>query len=277
MSKLRIYNKYRVSGRGKLDLAKINPDDTTLYKDKKQAQKSMSENLEKLSRLQYLLFAESKRAMLIILQGMDSAGKDGTVRHVMGPLNPASCRVTSFKTPNEQELAHDYLWRIHKHVPRKGEIGIFNRSHYEDVLIVRVQKLVPKDVWEKRYKQINDFERMLSENGVHILKFFLHISKDEQLERLKARLDKPHKQWKADPADFEQRKFWDSYQKAYTDVIRKCSTSYAPWFVIPADKKWFRNMVVSEILVEYMTKLHMKFPKSKYDLSEIKKNVSLLK
>ncbi len=277
MSKQPLIDAYRVAGRKKVSLAKIDPDDTAGFKDKKQARKAMAENLRKMAESQYLLFAENKRSVLVVLQGMDSAGKDGTVRHVMGPLNPASCKVTSFKTPSEEDLAHDYLWRIHRHVPRKGEIGIFNRSHYEDVLIVRVHNMVANNIWQKRYRQINDFERMLSENGVHILKFFLHIGKDEQYKRLMARIDHPKKQWKVNPADFEQRKFWDDYQTAYEEAIARCSTAEAPWFVIPANKKWFRNLAVSQILADCLTNLKMKYPRTQFDLAKIKKDALALK
>jgi PPK2 family polyphosphate:nucleotide phosphotransferase len=199
---------------------------------------------------------------------MDAGGKDGTIRHVLGPLNPQGVRVTSFKAPNEVELAHDFLWRIHHNVPRAGDIGVFNRSHYEDVLIVRVHDLVPQSVWSKRYRQINDFERLLVESGVTVLKFFLHISKDEQLERFRARLREPHKRWKFNPADSEERKHWDAYQAAYEEVIRRCSTRHAPWHIIPADRKWFRNLAVSQILLDAMEKMKLQVPKPKYKASD---------
>jgi len=224
----------------------------------------------KLAELQYRLYAESKRSVLVVLQGMDAAGKDGTIRHVMGPMNPQSCKVTSFKVPTAEELAHDFLWRIHKATPAAGEIGIFNRSHYEDVLVVRVHALAPKKVWSKRYAQINDFEKMLAANGVHILKFFLHVSRKEQLVRLKRRLKDPTRYWKANPDDFEERKHWDEYQQAYEETIARCSKPWAPWYVIPADHKWFRNLAVSHILVETLQKLDMKFPKPAFDIASIK-------
>lgn len=229
----------------------------------------LEKNVGRLAELEYRLYAESKRALLIVLQGMDASGKDGTVRHVMSGLNPQSCRVTSFKVPTAEEQAHDFLWRIHRAVPAHGEIGIFNRSHYEDVLIVRVRNLVPKSVWSKRYRQINDFEAMLAENGVHILKFFLHISKDEQRERLQARLKDKTKNWKFNPGDLEERKLWKDYQRAYEDALSRCSSKHAPWFVVPANKKWFRNLAVSQIIVETLEKLDMKFPKPAFDLSRV--------
>jgi len=200
---------------------------------------------------------------------MDASGKDGTIRHVMYGVNPQVCSVTSFKAPTSEELDHDFLWRIHNAVPPRGEIGIFNRSHYEDVLIVRVHDLVPKTVWSARYEQINDFEKMLSKNNVTILKFFLHISKDEQKERLQERLNDPTKNWKMNPEDLKERELWDDYQKAYEVAIEKCSTKYAPWYIIPANKKWFRNIAVSEIIIETLENLKMKFPKPAFDPSTI--------
>jgi PPK2 family polyphosphate:nucleotide phosphotransferase len=250
-------------------LAQWDPDFTADLDGKSAARKRMAKNLERLSELQYRLYAENKRSILIVLQAMDAGGKDGTIRHVMGPLNPQSCRVVSFKGPTEDELAHDFLWRIHQVTPRKGEIHIFNRSHYEDVLIVRVHNLVPRSVWSKRYDQINAFEKGLALNETHILKFFLHISKSEQLKRFQARLDDPTKHWKADVADFEERKYWRHYQRAYEAALSKCSTPAAPWYIIPANKKWFRNYAVSEILVRYLSQLKMRFPKPAADLSKI--------
>jgi len=223
----------------------------------------------RMAELQELLYAERKHALLIVLQAMDAGGKDGTIRTVMSGVNPQSCQVTSFKAPTPEELGHDFLWRVHKACPIKGNIGIFNRSHYEDVLIVRVRKLVPKDVWSKRYEYINVFERVLADSGVKVLKFFLHISKDEQKQRFEQRLKDPTKIWKANPADIEERKHWDDYMAAHEDALRKCSTQVAPWYVIPANKKWFRNMVVSQIIVEALESLLMKYPKPTFDPSKI--------
>jgi len=222
--------RFRIAPGEKVALGRRDPGDTCGLKSKKDAKAETRKNLKRLAELQYTLYAEGRRALLIVLQGMDAAGKDGTIRHVMGPMNPQSCRVTSFKAPTEEELAHDFLWRIHRAVPRAGEIGIFNRSHYEDVLVVRVRKLCPKRRWSKRYRQINDFERLLAENDVHILKFYLHIGKDEQLERFRARLEDP----------------------------------------IPSNRKWFRNLAVSQIVVEALEALDMKFPKPAFDVSKIK-------
>lgn len=253
-----------------LKLSDFDPDDTAGLSDKEKAKELMQKDLDRLAELQYLLFAENKRSLLIVLQAMDAGGKDGTVRHVMGPLNPQSCRVTSFKAPTEDELAHDFLWRIHSQTPRKGEIRVFNRSHYEDVLIARVNNLVPKSVWSKRYEQIVNFEKMLTENNTHILKFYLHISKSEQLKRLNKRLEDPTKFWKANPQDFEERKRWSLYRKAYDDVLRKTSAPAAPWFVIPANKKWFRNYAITKILVKTLTELKMKFPPPAFKIEDFK-------
>jgi len=254
----------------RVKLSDWDTDFTAGLSGKSAANALMAKNLKRLAELQYLLYAESKRALLIVLQAMDAGGKDGTIRHVMGPMNPQSCKVTSFKAPTEEELAHDFLWRIHRATPRKGEIGIFNRSHYEDVLIVRVHGLVPKSVWSKRYSQINEFERILVANDTHILKFYLHISSREQLKRLKKRLEEPDKHWKINPQDFEERQHWGDYMAAYENMLRRCSTAHAPWFVIPADKKWFRNLAVSQILVEYLEKLKMKFPQPACDIRTIR-------
>jgi len=263
-------DRYRVRPGAKVELRDAAADDTGGVQDKPQTKKLLRRHAKRMADLQYLLYAENRRALLVILQAMDAGGKDGTIRRVMGPLNPQSCRVTSFKAPTEEELAHDFLWRIHRAVPRRGEIGIFNRSHYEDVLIVRVRSLVPKSVWSRRYEQINAFEKILSANDVHILKFFLHISKDEQLRRLKKRLSAPNKQWKANQQDFEERKRWDDYITAYEEAIRRCSTEWAPWYVIPADQKWFRNLAVMQIVVEKLKGLRMKFPKPAFDVSTVR-------
>jgi PPK2 family polyphosphate:nucleotide phosphotransferase len=253
----------------KVRLAQWDPDDTAGYKDKEAAQEALARNIERLAELEYLLYAENRRALLVVLQAMDGGGKDGTIRHVMTGLNPQSCRVTAFKVPSAVELAHDFLWRVHAAAPAKGEIGIFNRSHYEDVLVVRVRRLAPKSVWSGRYLAINEFERTLAESGTVILKFFLHISKREQAKRLRARLEDPTKNWKLDPADFEDRGRWDRYMQAYEAALSRCSTPHAPWFVIPANKKWFRNLAVSDIMVGALERLHMKLPKAKFDPSKI--------
>jgi len=261
--------QFRVRPGTKVRLADHDPGFTKPYASKKDARKHTAQHVAELEKLQYLLYAESKRSLLIVLQAMDAGGKDGTIRHVMGPINPQGCQVTSFKVPTPEELAHDFLWRIHKAVPRHGQIGIFNRSHYEDVLVVRVHNLVPKGVWSKRYAQINAFEKCLADSRVHVLKFFLNISKDEQLARFRDRLRDPDRQWKASPADFAERKLWDDYQQAYEAALSRCSTAAAPWFIIPANHKWFRNLAVSAILVQTLRRLDMKFPKPAFDISKI--------
>lgn len=250
-------------------LKSIDPADTHGF-DKKAAEARLQKNLERLSVLQYLLYAEAGRALLVVLQGIDAGGKDGTIRHVMSGLNPQGVEVTSFKVPEGEETRHDYLWRIHKAVPERGKIGIFNRSHYEDVLVVRVHNLVAKSEWSRRYDQINDFERMLSENKVRILKFLLYISKEEQAERFRERLEDKAKNWKFSPADIKEREYWDQYIAAYDEVLQKCSTTEAPWYVIPANHKWFRNMAVSEIMRQTLESMDLKYPKPAADLSAIR-------
>lgn len=266
---MKLKNKLIVKPGDRPNLRKIDAGATPGYKSRKDARAALAKNVARLGELQYLLYAENKRSVLIVLQALDAGGKDGTIRHVMGPLNPQGCKVTSFKVPSAEEREHDFLWRIHKAVPGRGDIGIFNRSHYEDVLVVRVHDLVPRSVWSKRYGIINDFEKSLADDHVTILKFFLHISRDEQKRRFQERLDNPVKHWKISPADFEERTFWDDYTGAYEDALRKCSTNWAPWFVIPADHKWYRNLAISQIVVETMEELHMKFPEPVVDVSKI--------
>jgi len=250
-------------------LSKIDPEDTHGV-EKAKATDRLAGNLERLSVLQYLLYADAKQALLVVLQGIDAGGKDGTIRHVMSGLNPQGVTVTPFKVPEGAEKRHDYLWRVHKAVPELGMIGIFNRSHYEDVLVVRVHGLVPKSVWSQRYRQINDFERMLSESRVRIVKFLLYISKEEQARRFRERLDDPSKNWKFSQADIKEREYWDRYIEAYQDMLSKCSTEHAPWYVIPANHKWFRNLAVSEIVRHTLESMDLKFPKPTADLKGIK-------
>jgi PPK2 family polyphosphate:nucleotide phosphotransferase len=219
--------------------------------------------------LQNVLYAEHKHNFLIVLQGMDTSGKDGTIKHVFRGVNPQGVKIANFKVPSHIELDHDYLWRVHKKVPGKGEIVIFNRSHYEDVLVVRVHDLVPKNVWSKRYAQINAFEKILADEGTTILKFFLHIDLDEQKERLQARLDDPQKQWKFRKGDLDERKVWPNYIQAYEDVLSKTSTKYAPWYIIPSNRKWYRNLIISTILIETLKNLNMKYPTPEEDLEGI--------
>ena len=243
------------------------PEYTGTYQKKGETKKPLKKLNKRLLKLQELLYAESKHALLIILQGMDTCGKDGTIRKVMAGINVQGCEVVNFKVPSSDEIARDFLWRAHKAVPKKGMIGIFNRSHYEDVLVVRVHDLVDESVWKQRYQQINDFEKMLVENGTIVLKFFLHISKDEQKERLESRINDPTKHWKITEADIRERSYWDDYMQAYESVLQKCSTEWAPWYIIPANKKWYRNIVITERIVETLEKLDMNFPKPSSDIS----------
>jgi PPK2 family polyphosphate:nucleotide phosphotransferase len=253
--------RFRVKPGKKFRLHDRDPKDTAHFNDKDAALAIQQKNTERLAELHDLLYAEHKHSLLIVLQGMDAGGKDGTIKHVMSGVNPTGCTVTSFKVPTAEEAAHDFLWRIHKAVPQKGYIGIFNRSHYEDVLVTRVHKLVPEKVWKARYEYINHFERLLAENNVVLMKFFLHISKDEQKRRFDERQKDPNKNWKISDADARERKFWGDYQEAYQDAIGKCSTDCAPWYVIPANNKWFRNLAVSQMIVDALEDLKMKYPK----------------
>ncbi len=252
-------------------LSEIESSFTGRHESRRAARTEMRRDDKQLCDLQYLLYATHQRSVLVVLQGMDASGKDGTIRHVFGALNPQGARAHSFKEPSREELDHDFLWRVHLQAPAKGEFVIFNRSQYEDVLVVRVHRLVPKSVWSKRYELINEFERNLSLAGTTILKFFLHISEKEQLRRFKKRLDDPARQWKISEADYSERAFFKDYAKAYEDVLEKTSTSYAPWYVIPARHKWFRNLAVSKIVVETLESLGMKFPPPSVDLDEIRR------
>jgi len=253
----------------KIRLADIDPENTHGV-EKAEAAEHLVNNIERLGVLQYLLYAEARRALLVVLQGIDAGGKDGTIRHVMSGLNPQGVKVAPFKVPEGAERRHDYLWRIHQAVPEWGQIGIFNRSHYEDVLVVRVHGLAPKPVWQKRYQQINDFERMLSENSVRIVKFLLYIDKKEQARRFHQRLEDKAKNWKFSPADLKEREYWDQYIGAYEDMLWKCSTEAAPWYVVPANRKWFRNLAVSQIMRQELEGMKLKYPKPVADLSGIR-------
>jgi len=263
-------NQFRIKPGSKISLGKIDADYHGAYDDEESSIPELKKYSKRLSELQALMYAQNKHSLLIVLQAMDAGGKDGTIRHVMEALNPQGCSVVGFKVPTAEELAHDYLWRIHKMTPRKGQITVFNRSHYEDVLVVRVHNLVSKEVWSKRYADINAFERGLANSGTTIVKFFLHIDKEEQLRRFRDRLEEPDKQWKIRDADYEEREYWDDYQQAYVDAISKCSFNYAPWFVIPANRKWFRNLAISQILVETMEDWKMNYPEPTVDLNLIK-------
>jgi len=262
--------KYLVNPGDKVDLRKCDPNDKSYFKgDKEKSKDELLKINARLEELQEMLYAEHKNRILIVLQAMDSGGKDGTIRHVFDGVNPQGVKVASFKVPTKEELDHDYLWRVHKHTPGKGEIVIFNRSHYEDILVVRVHDLVPKSVWRRRFKHIRDFERILADEGTTILKFFLHIDLDEQKERFQARLDTPHKRWKFRLGDLEERKLWDNYLTAYEEAISKTSTDWAPWYIVPANSKWYRNLIISRIIVETLESLNMSYPKPEENLDGV--------
>ena len=262
--------QYQVKPGSKVNLTEWDPNDTGDFDGGKKDGLASVEKLNgKLEELQELLFAEHKHKVLVVLQAMDTGGKDGVIRRVFDGVNPQGVRVASFKVPTEEERDHDYLWRIHKQTPGNGEIVIFNRSHYEDVLVVRVHELVPAPVWKKRFDQINEFERLLAESGTTILKFFLHIDLDEQKERLQARLDDPTKRWKFRLGDLNERKNWPGYMKAYEDVLGKTSTEYAPWYIVPANRKWYRDLVVSSVLVDALEGLKMEFPEPEENLDNV--------
>lgn len=236
---------------------------------KEEAQREIEGLEERFAELQEKLYAQNTQSLLVVLQAMDAGGKDGTIKHVFNSVNPQGVRVTSFKQPSSDDLAHDFLWRIHSHAPPKGYIGIFNRSHYEDVLVVRVAKLAPREIWEKRYDQINAFERLLAESGTRILKFFLHISKDEQKERFQARLDDPTKRWKFSSGDIPVREQWDDYMKAYEVAISRCNTEYAPWHIVPANQKWYRNLVVMRAIVKALDEMKVEYPEPEENLDGV--------
>jgi len=269
---------FKVKPGSKIDLSKISTSFTGSFKSKDEAQKKLKQNIKVMTELQQKLYADDRYSLLIIFQAMDAAGKDGTIRHVMSGLNPQGTQVFSFKQPSDEELDHGFLWRIQKRVPERGRIGIFNRSHYEDVLIVRVHNLVENqkipdellnnNLWKTRFKQINDFEKYLHENGTVILKFFLHVSKEEQKERFIKRIDDSSKNWKFSENDVAERKYWNDYQQAYQEAISVTSTKNAPWYIIPADKKWFMRLAVSEIITARMKKLNLSYPQ----LSDEQKN-----
>jgi PPK2 family polyphosphate:nucleotide phosphotransferase len=249
-----------ITGRTNVKLSKWDAGDT-FGKNQEELTSELSKIQEIMAELQYRLYIENKKSLLIVLQGMDTSGKDGTIRHVIKAFNPVSCKVDSFKVPSDDEMAHDFLWRIHAKVPQNRFIEVFNRSHYEDIIEVGVQNLLPKHIWSKRYKQINQFEKLLAESNVKIVKFFLYISKQEQGKRLQERLSHPSKRWKVNEEDFEKRKKWDEYIQAYEEVIGRCSTQHAPWYIIPADKKWFRNWIIASIITNALQKMKIKYPK----------------
>ena len=252
-------------------LSKVDPGFTDGFKGKKDALGAIAKHVKRIADLQYALYAENKQSLLICLQALDAGGKDGTIRHCFAAMNPQGCRVAAFKQPTEEERNHDFLWRVHRQAPRNGEVVIFNRSHYEDVLVVRVHKLAPKSIWSKRYAEINRFERLLSVHNTRIVKFFLHISPEEQLARFKRRLDLPEKHWKISDSDYKEREYWGDYIEAFEDALSKCSTAAAPWYVIPADKKWFRNLAVSEIVADTLESMKPKVPAPTVDIDQIRR------
>ena len=263
-------DRFRVRAGDRAALKKHRPDFCVQSGGKEAAIERLQQGIARLRERDELLYAQDQYALLVVFQGVDAAGKDTAIKHVMSGLSPQATDVHAFKVPSSEELHHDYLWRVHNAMPENGQIGIFNRSHYEDVLIVRVHGLVPKSVWQKRYRQINDFERMLSESGVRIVKFLLYIGKEEQAKRFRLRLDDKGKNWKFSLDDIREREYWDDYIAAYNDVLEKCSTAYAPWHVIPANRKWFRNLAVAQVLVETLESMKLKYPKPTADLSKIR-------
>ncbi|MEZ5785748.1 MAG: polyphosphate kinase 2 family protein [Xanthobacteraceae bacterium] len=255
----------------RVHLAKIDPEFTGDITSHKKAAEAIQNEVARMDRLQYLLYADAGQSLLVVLQGLDAAGKDGTIRHLFSGMNPQGTSVASFKEPSKTELAHDFLWRVHFQAPAKGEVMIFNRSHYEDVLVVRVHKLVPRAVWSKRFKLINAFERMLAFHGTRILKFFLHISPEEQLARFKQRLDDPARQWKISESDYSERELWPEYIKAYEEALERTSTAHAPWYVIPANHKWFRDLAISTIIADTMEEMKLTVPAPRVDLADIRR------
>jgi len=261
---------YRLQEGSRVSLADWDPDDKAAFDGSKSEGKDAVQRLNRdLEELQERLYASGKHKLLIVLQAMDTGGKDGAIRHVLDRVNPQGVKVANFKVPTAEDLAHDYLWRVHKHTPGKGEIVVFNRSHYEDVLVVRVHELVPPEVWKRRYEHINAFEKLLADEGTTILKFYLHISKDEQKARLQARLDDPSKHWKFNIGDLAERKRWDEYIAAYEDVLSLTSTPWAPWYIIPANRKWYRDYVIARLLVQTLKGFEMKLPELEEDPASI--------
>ncbi|HEY9694127.1 MAG TPA: polyphosphate kinase 2 family protein [Oculatellaceae cyanobacterium] len=263
------YPHYRVQPGSPIVLADFDPNDCEDYKKKKHVEEELQKQRARLGKLQERLYAENKRSLLIVLQAMDTGGKDGTIKHVFSGINPQGCRVWSFKKPSDEEASHDFLWRYHQRAPLRGMINIFNRSHYEDVLIVRVKQLVPESVWRERYHVINNFEQMLTLSNVTVIKFFLHISKDEQKRRLQSRLDNPDKRWKFSSNDIKEREYWDDYQAAFEEAINNCSTSYAPWYVVPANNKWYRNLVIARTIADTLEAMNPQYPAAETGLEKI--------
>jgi PPK2 family polyphosphate:nucleotide phosphotransferase len=261
--------RLRIKPGSRVDLSEWDPQED-LDHDRDSAAAVVSRDLARLEDLQERLYAEAKQSLLVVLQGIDAAGKDGTVKHVMTGFNPAGVNVTSFKAPAGAEVAHDYLWRVHQRAPGRGEISIFNRSHYEEVLVVRVHNFVPESVWRRRYDQINAWEKLLAAEGTTVVKFFLWISPEEQLQRFQDRIDDPTKRWKFKAADLEERKLWKDYQAAFEDALSRCSTDWAPWYVIPSNRKWFRNLAVASILADVLDEMNPQFPPGEPGIEKLK-------
>jgi PPK2 family polyphosphate:nucleotide phosphotransferase len=251
-------------------LGKIDPSFKNKHESQDSAAPKLRKHIERIAKLQYLLYADGNQSLLVVLQALDAGGKDGVVRHVFTAMNPQGTSVFSFKQPSRLEASHDFLWRAHLRTPRKGEVAIFNRSHYEDVLVARVHKLVPKHVWSKRFELINDFEQMLAEDGTRILKFYLHISPEEQLKRFKQRLDDPQRHWKISEADYSERELWSDYIEAFEETMEKTSTKRAPWYVIPSNHKWFRNLAIAAIVADTLEDMKLKLPPTNVDIAAIR-------
>ncbi|WP_455372507.1 polyphosphate kinase 2 family protein [Limibacillus halophilus] len=263
---LKAFDKhFMVKEGGRPSLARIDPRDKSFFKSREEAEESLAEDTAAINELQDKLYAESKQSLLLVLQAPDAAGKDGTIRKVFGPVDPLGLKAHSFKKPTPEELSHDFLWRVHRKAPAAGEVGIFNRSHYEDVLVVRVHGLAPSKVVEARYEQINAFEKHLSFYGTRVVKVYLHLSKEEQRERLQERIDMPHKNWKYNPGDLEERKRWDEYRKAYEIMLRRCSKAHAPWYIIPADRNWYRNACVARLVRLTLEDMKPRYPEAEFD------------
>jgi PPK2 family polyphosphate:nucleotide phosphotransferase len=265
------HKKFVVEPGTKVRLAKIDPAYTGKHTSHEQALPKIQKHVERMAKLQYLLYADGNRSLLVVLQALDAGGKDGVIRHVFTAMNPQGTVVACFKQPSKQEMAHDFLWRAHSQAPGRGEVVIFNRSHYEDVLVVRVHKLVPKAVWSKRYELINDFEKMLAENGTRILKFYLHISPEEQLARFKQRLDDPARHWKISETDYSERELWPAYVEAFEDAMARTSTQHAPWYVIPSNHKWFRDLAISQIIADALEEMKLALPPTQVDIAAIRR------
>jgi PPK2 family polyphosphate:nucleotide phosphotransferase len=256
------YPYYRIQPGEKIRLASLDPNASEHYRKKKHVEAELEKHRNRIQKLQERLYAENQRSLLIVLQAMDTGGKDGTIKHVFSGVNPQGCQVWSFKQPSQEEANHDFLWRYHYRVPQRGTIAIFNRAYYEDVLVVRVNNLVSEEVWRKRYHTINEFEKMLSLSQITVIKFFLHISKDEQKRRLENRLENPDKRWKFSTNDLKERRLWDEYEIAFEEAISNCSTDYAPWYVVPANKKWYRNLVIARTIADTLEAMNPQYPKA---------------